>query len=119
MSDFPNQELTGAEQLVLVSNLASGQSTRCVMKTSIFLALLFLALIFQVRPTTHLFARGEEVAADSAAQQNKLCTVQREEMEVFASYLKEGIASPQVLVTKTVPAHADVDALNLQLAAQG
>jgi hypothetical protein len=84
-----NQELTGAEQLVLVSNLASGQSTRCVMKTSIFLALPFLALIFQVRPTKHLFARGEEVAADSAAQQNKLCTVQGEEMEVFASYLKE------------------------------
>jgi len=89
------------------------------MKTFIFLALPFWALIFQVRPTKHLFARGEEVAADSAAQQNKLCTVQREEMEVFASYLKEGIASPQVLVTKTVPAHADVDALNLQLAAQG
>jgi hypothetical protein len=90
-----NQELTGTEQLVLVSNFVRGQSTRCVMKTSIFLALPFLALTFQ--PTKHLFARGEEVAADSAAQQNKLCTVQGEEMEVFASYLKEGIASPQVL----------------------
>ena len=87
------------------------------MKTSIFLVLPFLTLIFQARPTKHLSARGEEVAADSAVQ-NKLCTVQGEEMEVFASYLKEGIASPQVLVTKTVSAHADVDALNLQLAAQ-
>jgi hypothetical protein len=58
-------------------------------------------------------------ATDGAAQQNKFCTVQGEEIEVFASYLKEGIASPQVLVTKTVPPHTDVDALNLQLAAQG
>lgn len=88
------------------------------MKTSIFLAVPFLALVVQVRPTEHLFARGEEVAADSTAQ-NRVCTVQGEEIEVLASYLREGSASPQVLVTKTAPAHADVDALNLQLAAQG
>lgn len=59
-------------------------------------------------------------AADKTALQKKLCTVQGEEAEVFASYLEEGIGSPQVLVTKTVvPAHVDVDAFNLQLAAQG
>jgi len=58
-------------------------------------------------------------AAERTAQQNKLCTVQGEEIEVFHSYLKEGIASPQVLVTKTVSPHVDVDTLNLQLAAQG
>jgi len=58
-------------------------------------------------------------AANRTAQQEKLCTVRDEEIEVFDSYLKEGIASPQVLVTKTAPPHVDVDALNLQLAAQG
>ncbi len=58
--------------------------------------------------------------ANRTAAQKKLCTVQSEEIEVFDGYLKEGIASPQVLVTKTVlPNFVDVDALNLQLAAQG
>jgi hypothetical protein len=58
-------------------------------------------------------------SANSTAQQKKLCTVQSQEIEVFDSYLKEGIASPQVLVTKTASPHVDVDTLNLQLAAQG
>jgi hypothetical protein len=59
-------------------------------------------------------------AADRTAQQKKLCAVQGEEIKVFDSYLEEGIGSPQVLVTKTVlPDFVDVDALNLQLAAQG
>ena len=57
-------------------------------------------------------------AANRTAQQKKLCTVPGEETEVFDSYLKEGIASPQVLVTRTARPHVDVDALNLQLAAQ-
>jgi hypothetical protein len=59
-------------------------------------------------------------ATNRTAHQKNLCTVQGEEIEVFDSYLKEGIASPQVLVTKTVSPHfVDVDTLNLQLAAQG
>jgi hypothetical protein len=62
--------------------------------------------------------RGAE-AASGTSQQKKLCTVQGEEIEVFASYLSGGIASPQVLITKTAPPDVDVDALNLQLATQG
>jgi len=57
-------------------------------------------------------------AANRTVEQKKLCTVQGEEIEVFDSYLKGGTA-PQVLVTRTVPPHVDVDAINLQLAVQG
>jgi hypothetical protein len=52
-------------------------------------------------------------------QEQKLCVVRGEEFEVFASYLKQDIASPLVLVTTTDSPHIDVDALNLQLAANG
>jgi hypothetical protein len=81
----------------------------------------FRAFVISLVMLAGLVAPQQHVAraADQTSQRKKLCTVQREEIEVFESYLREGIASPQVLITKTVPPHADVDALNLQLAAQG
>jgi hypothetical protein len=49
------------------------------------------------------------------------CTVSRDEVEVLASYLRGLRAGPSliVVVTTTDSNSADVDALNLQLAAQG
>jgi hypothetical protein len=54
-----------------------------------------------------------------AHDREKPCVLQREEMDFFVSYLSEGGVSPRVVMTTIVPPHADIDALNLQLAAQG
>lgn len=67
------------------------------------------------------FALGEQSSAQSDegnAPQKAACTVRREELEVFAAYLKRE-TSPQVVVTRTEPARPDVDTLSLQLAATG
>lgn len=85
------------------------------MKTPKFLMFSFLAFTGCMTGHSANATFCVAQAAESAAQQDKPCTVQGEEMGVFASYLREGIASPQVLVTETVPAHVDTDALNLQL----
>jgi hypothetical protein len=57
--------------------------------------------------------------ASRPPQQKEACTVPVEELEVFQGYLREGISSPQVLVTETIAPDIDVDALNLPLAAKG
>lgn len=51
-------------------------------------------------------------------EHEKQCFVPKEEIEVLTAHLKPGNA-PQVLVTKTEYPYADVDDLNLQLAAKG
>lgn len=63
-----------------------------------------------------LCSQGSE---ERTHKQEKPCVVQREEIEFFISYLREGAASPKVVVTTIVTPHVDVDAINLQLAAQG
>jgi hypothetical protein len=57
----------------------------------------------------------------NSTEQKRPCFVQPEEIEVIQSYLRESIASPQVLVTQTENSEADVDVdtLNLRLAVQG
>jgi hypothetical protein len=49
------------------------------------------------------------------------CALQKEEVEVFASYLKENVLPHDitVVVTETMPTDVDVDTFNLQLAVKG
>jgi hypothetical protein len=58
-------------------------------------------------------------AATNKAPREPACLVQHDELEVLRSYLREGSTSPQVVVTTTEVLQADVDSLNLQLAARG
>lgn len=56
--------------------------------------------------------------ATAASQHEKQCFVPKDEIEVLTALLRSDNASPQVLVTKTEYPYADVDYLNLQLAAK-
>ena len=83
------------------------------MRLNVFIALLIMECI----GSPHcLWTQGSE---ERTHQQEKPCVFQREEIEFLVSYLREAAASPKVVVTTIVNPHVDVDALNLQLAAQG
>ena len=72
---------------------------------------------------TGCMASPQELSAqggdERTRQHEQPCVVQGEEIKFFVSYLKEGIASPLVVVTTIGAPDVDVDAFNLQLAAQG
>lgn len=60
-------------------------------------------------------------SGNGSAPQNTLCKIQKDEIEIFVSFLKEE-ADPRaqtVLVTKTDATEVNVDSVNLQLAVQG
>jgi hypothetical protein len=63
-----------------------------------------------------LYAQG----SDGIAQQKTSCAVQKDEIEVYASYLttETNSSSLAVVVTRTQPSSADIDTVNLRLAAQ-
>lgn len=72
---------------------------------------------------TRCIASPQQLSAQGSDEhtrhQEQSCVVQGEEIKFFVSYLKEGIGSPQVVVTTIGAPDVDVDALNLQLAVQG
>lgn len=66
----------------------------------------------------------ESVSAQTGngtAPQNKVCKVQKDEIEIFASFLKQGESAPvqTVVTTETEAIDVDVDYENLQLAVKG
>ena len=80
------------------------------------------------RLSTWLFILFVALAGVSARAQNSgmpprhtaPCSVRKDEIEIYADYLSPGNSSDvTVVVTSTQPSYADVDSLNLQLAAQG
>ena len=83
------------------------------MKLGVFFCVLFISM--GVLSQKALCAQ----TANETPPHKRRCILQREEIEIFASYLKQGKTYPQVLVTKTVPTEVDVEAFNLQLAVKG
>jgi hypothetical protein len=77
-------------------------------------ALILIAAVFSQR---QVWAQ----TANTAARRHTTCTIQNDEIQVFASFLKENVDphAQTVLVTKTEATDVDVDSVNLRLATQG